>query len=719
MILCPNCQKELPDGSKFCGFCGTALPSAPVCPSCGNQVAPESAFCQFCGANLKAAPTPAPTVELAPEAPVYVAPAAPVYVAPAAPVDAAPVAEPVYEAPAYEAPAPAEEPKKKKGIPGWLKALIGVGVAGIGLLFLLIVAVVAILIFHKSPDHNLALYMKDQEIFLTDASKIAPWQVTDELFEDATESTSVFAYLTQISEDGKKIFFADEIDEEGYSLYYRSTKNGKKEAVKLDSDLTDFYQVNDKGTLVTYLKDGDLYQHNLQEREKIASEVGGFLITADGKTVLYEKEDSLYRKEGKQDPVKLASDIESLEYVSEDLQTLYYTKEESLYRIQKGGDPEKIASEIAQMLEVYGSGECYYLGLNRETLNYADFVEDDKAAEDAGVTRPVQPEYPNYFDYASYEEYSKAVDEYYEASNAYREAMTAYYEVEARNELREQLADRSFEHETYTLYFYDGEQIQTVEEGFLADTYSFEPHSEVPLMHYLSGTPEAVEKVKLSELTSVYNLENMVQEALNAEKEDHIAIGKDFLPMTEAENLFFAPDGSALYYFEFASEEDDTCDLYRRPIKENKLGEEERCDSGVSPECVHISEDSVLYFKDVKDGKGDLYRDGSRLDFDVNLYTLTETEDGDLLYFTDWNEEKQRGTLKIFAKNKAEKVADDVHDFLVSGEKILYRNDYSTKFEKGTLFVYAGGKSKQIDIDVSAILPVFTTGDLRNLIRED
>lgn len=35
--VCSNCRKELPPGSKFCGFCGSALPVAPVPPVAGPK----------------------------------------------------------------------------------------------------------------------------------------------------------------------------------------------------------------------------------------------------------------------------------------------------------------------------------------------------------------------------------------------------------------------------------------------------------------------------------------------------------------------------------------------------------------------------------------------------------------------------------------------------------------------------------------------------------
>jgi class 3 adenylate cyclase/tetratricopeptide (TPR) repeat protein len=47
---CPSCAAANPDGSKFCGECGSPLPRC--CPSCGHPNPPNNRFCSDCGAML-------------------------------------------------------------------------------------------------------------------------------------------------------------------------------------------------------------------------------------------------------------------------------------------------------------------------------------------------------------------------------------------------------------------------------------------------------------------------------------------------------------------------------------------------------------------------------------------------------------------------------------------------------------------------------------------
>lgn len=52
MIKCPKCQRELSDGTKFCGSCGAQVFETIFCPNCGTQSSTEFAFCQNCGASI-------------------------------------------------------------------------------------------------------------------------------------------------------------------------------------------------------------------------------------------------------------------------------------------------------------------------------------------------------------------------------------------------------------------------------------------------------------------------------------------------------------------------------------------------------------------------------------------------------------------------------------------------------------------------------------------
>ena len=73
MAYCIHCGKELPDGAKFCAYCGKSVASASVnnenkrkvvydgeihkCPSCGAALPPFTAVCPSCGHEVRGVKT--------------------------------------------------------------------------------------------------------------------------------------------------------------------------------------------------------------------------------------------------------------------------------------------------------------------------------------------------------------------------------------------------------------------------------------------------------------------------------------------------------------------------------------------------------------------------------------------------------------------------------------------------------------------------------------
>jgi len=53
MIVCPNCNRQNPDGAVQCENCYTPLPQTTNCPNCGATIQTDASFCGQCGFNLQ------------------------------------------------------------------------------------------------------------------------------------------------------------------------------------------------------------------------------------------------------------------------------------------------------------------------------------------------------------------------------------------------------------------------------------------------------------------------------------------------------------------------------------------------------------------------------------------------------------------------------------------------------------------------------------------
>lgn len=697
MTTCPKCNKELEEGAKFCDACGAQIFETIFCPNCGEQTSTEFAFCQKCGAAI------------AEDAEISSAPA---------------------------------EPAKEKKNPLQALPKKAIMFGGIGIITLVVIILVASMFSGGGSSDNYGLYLKDGEIVYTDYSEEGALEITSRLTNGESISGSDLSYAAStlssyiaFSDDGNRIFFPDRIDDDsdGFTLYYRDINKPDEEAVKIDSDVV-MYAINSDGTKVVYVKGSDriLYLHDLTEKEKIASGVVSFNVSDDLKKIGYRNnENSYYLWYADKDSVKLASDITSIEHVASDLSLIYYIKDGGLYKQVEGSeDKEKIASDVSRVITIYDSGEVYYTKAESAEKNLLDYVDDDMAASDATLTEPEYPDYPDSPDYPSWWDYD--TDEEYEVAKAQYE--TAYEEYEAtcdqiradydaaydaywakrnRDSLREDLQNATMESTEYTLYYFNGTEEAIVTDA-LVDEWGVTYAYDKPVIILQVYNQSDVQKVKLSEISSSYEVSDLVNAALYSSSERYVAVGSSMsiLEQTDATYFRLSSDGSMIYFLDDVSESGNG-DLYKVAITDGQTGSPEMYDSDVSNESIFFTgKDRIVYYKNVNDdnyynSKGDLYINGEEIDYDVRVGNLSYL-DGEVLYYTDWNAEKSYGTLKMFKDGNKTKIADDVHDFDRTNDgDILYLYDYSSNYYTGTLYLYNNGEPKKIDDDVVALIPIY------------
>ena len=661
MLICPNCKKQFGDGEMFCDECGTKL--AEVQTQAPSQQ-PQQAYEQ-----------PQETYQQ-PEAAAYAA-------APAAAT--APSAGSVVN----------NVLGMIKSIP--TKWLIGAAAA-------VVVVVIALIIIFGGKDANYAVYLKDDEIFYNDLSG-DPFQTSTRLFDD-DNSFYISNSKVKVTEDGDIIFFPDKMDSSSkFSLYYRYTNKPKKDPVKIASDITS-YQISADGSAVVYEKydDSAIYHYNVKKEEsnKISADVEDYYVSEDADIVYFivDKEDTsdlYYYKAGK-DKEKIDSDIADIEFVNEDFDELYYTKENddedyndtSLYLYKKGKDKEKILSNVYSIINVYEDGEIYYTKAENEEFKYSDFITDDMKEADAAM-KPV--DYPFSWDYDTEEEFEAAMEKY----NEYQDKL-------GRDSIRAMLENQTFTKTVKTLFFYDGKEGEKI-----ADDYGsyITCSDEATVLVY--RTSVASEKIKLSELDNLYDIES----SISAKGEVYVANdGKTMkLEQNDAKAIRLNKDADVLYYIDDLDDDEDYGTLYTVKIKSSKLGKKSAYDKDVYTSYLSVYEDeNISYYKDADDN-GDsatLYFNKKKVDSDVALggaFYIKETKR--LYYAFDMDEDDESATLKVFEKGKAKKISDDVGNIgFTSQGDLLYLYDCSSS-GKGDLYIYEGGKPKKLDTDVSSIISTY------------
>lgn len=252
-----------------------------------------------------------------------------------------------------------------------------------------IIIVITIICSIFTTNNEYFGYMKDNEIFISEVEAGEGEQITqDFIVDNGISSTSISDY-TRMSDDNKRIFFIDKYDGSTRNLYYKDVNDSKSH--KLSSDI-DSYDINDNGTIVTYIKDdSDLFQHDLSaQSEKIDKNVTYFISSDDGKKVMYYKENTeseksakdLYLYKNGKETQKIVSNVEFVRYISDDFSEIYYVSEGTFYKLKIGKSPTKISDDVRDVVKVFDSGEAYFSKYNENSegvLYYYDGKKECKA----------------------------------------------------------------------------------------------------------------------------------------------------------------------------------------------------------------------------------------------------------------------------------------------------------------------------------------------------
>lgn len=603
--------------------------------------------------------------------------------------------------------------------------LIGISAIVIGL-------IITLCIIFFGPKKDYVMYIKDNDIFFNNLKSNSAIPISSDLLKNAEEwegdeyLSSVMGILCYVSENRKIVFYPDKIDTEddGYSLYYKELNKQNAEPVKINSNIVS-YSVNEKATLVTYLKGNDdnsysydIYQYDIKKDEDyvISREVQSAKVSKNGERILYtNSEDSLYLYHTKsEDKEKIDNDIEDVIYYSKDLKTVIYQKEDALYKKTINNEKEKIADNIDDIIVSYGfesndDGIIYFTVTDSDTLKLSTFVTDDMKSEDELISAPKKP--------YSWE---------YDTNSAYQIALKQYnldkvkYDSKVfRDNLRRSIANLEADISICQLCCYDGKNLTVLSEMFINDySYDYSNNSAVLIFPQYNG--DEYPTIKISAITrtslvssAISEIENSIKEELDKNAERAVAIDDTISMLNvndEIEDFILASDGSAIFFYDNYDKNKEYAELYQIEISKNTLKDAVQLDTDVRVGYNYLfSDGNTAYFKDVDktDETGTLYFNQKKVASDVYLeYIDYDINTKQLVYFTDWDEDDECGTLNVYKNNKAKKISDDVHTvvFSVNGS-ILYLRDFSINSKKGDLFIYKN-KSKKIDIDVSGILPV-------------
>ena len=380
MKTCRNCGKKLDDTVAFCEQCGTPVTQA--CSGCGTPLEEGAAFCQNCG-------KPAEEAVKQPAAAAAYPPAGGAYQSAGGTYQSAgtsypPVGGTYQSAGATYPPTGPAQPAAAGGPKKFPVKILLIAAAAVVVIAAILVAVFVI----KPASNSTLVYLKDDELNITDMKKIEPYELTDGLYANGGSYSYVYYSTVLTSEDGRYLFYPQDIqDDDTFDLYMIDLKASPKnaEAVKIGSGLSE-YQISLDGKKVFYLDNDKLYYSDLTNKTKIDSDVYEFYINDAGTKLLYvDWDDTMYYSDSKAggDVEKLDSDV-YIQDVSDDLSKIWYLKDDTLYYLEVGKEKVKIDSDVSSVEAVYDTGEAYYVSSDSKgsTLFYYDGRESTEITDE-------------------------------------------------------------------------------------------------------------------------------------------------------------------------------------------------------------------------------------------------------------------------------------------------------------------------------------------------
>ncbi|WMT40842.1 hypothetical protein RE628_27755 [Paenibacillus sp. D2_2] len=654
-----------------------------------------------------------------------------------------------------------------------LKIPLIIGAILIGLL-LVGGAVWTIISLNASKSNSALIYVKDKDLMLT-AGKSEPvkavknWLDLDDNTKDEYLNLSYFSdddstefsilgegigHWIKFNKNGSRMFYLGKVRDDGTAnLYYndpakmaKSKKEDVDQGERVASNISIGankyapFQITESGDRVLYFKNydekeysGSLYINDLKEEKLVDNDVHGYyFISKDESMVMYTKatdSDSysydLFIKslDGKSDRVKIDSEVSYVVNYSDDFKKIYYVKNNgdlddlnynSLYLKEEGKDKQKLIADFTTIESSDSNGVFYFTRTNENKTKLADLVDDDLADSDLKITEPHYSdfEYEYTYDAWGYEYTSTEVDydKYYEAYDIYMDKLD-------RDSLRSSLKEEEISTTSKQLFFYsEGKEKELVDNiGWV----NFADVANKSVIYSKANTDKGpVGKIKISEIKSIYDARDHFEgDSSEMESKGRYIIlngGLEQEMTGEAEGYYgfqFSLDGKKLYYMEGdLSKSSGT--LVVSDALDGKLGNRKVIDENVDQ--YRILDGVIWYYKDVKDGKGELatYSDGkkTKIAFDVQIgNTAIYPEDNTVLYIADYNTKRHMGSLySKHGQGESVKINDDVSFYNYDkGNHLFYITDYSVSKKSGDLWEYRGKNEKKlIDNSVETMLPL-------------
>lgn len=370
----------------------------------------------------------------------------------------------------------------------------------------------------------------------------------------------------------------------------------------------------------------------------------------------------------KKDATKIATNIYSSIYITDDGKTLFYIKDDNLYSFNvKKGESTKLKGDVNNFVSSPNGKIIYYQTQNDDGDNVIYLYgkkESKKIATGAdlvSVSEDFKTVYftidDNLFKSKNGKEKVKILSDVSQIYMVYEDGKIYY----AKND-----------GEDTKLCFFDGKKEHDIcKDDFSCYTVSYDK----PILVY-----------------SVIGEDEIVYMCAWEENTSKITTNDD-----GAKDFTISSDSKTLYYIDKV--DDGAGELFSAKLSK-KLGKAKSVAKDVAEiytvyDYTKEDSDSIILWEN---SEGEVYLDGKRVDYTVSGFVSWDS-DGKKLYYYDGD-----GALKMFKGKKSVTISEEAkYTCFTADGHFLYIDDVSSTSGKGTLKLWTGKKSKTIADDVASI----------------
>ena len=598
-----------------------------------------------------------------------------------------PVAEEVTEEETVEE--TAEEPKaeetteepKQEETPAPQKAEKG-GVLGIVIGLIALIAIVAYAWMNpmgKTIDTGI-LYSKDDNLYYYDL-KNEPYQVQEGLSNGGTYHYFYTAWGASVTEDGKYLYFSDDVDENGAAVLYRKdAKNADAVAAQIDTDVYD-YMASKDGKVVAYLKkSGETYALCVYDGKEVQTVKDGvnlendvYALSGNGKYLAFTDTTGILNAvavgKNMEDNILPLTDSAETYAMAEESGILYYVAAgENGYNIFSydfKGEPKAAVENVSSMEMMPNGRDVLYCKKSDKEVLYKDIIVDDMAEQDAKV---------------------KKGDE-------------GYDQKVQRDEIRKAMENgEGFEPLLQECYVLTGGKSVLVTDNAIAAVGVNSDQSYVTGYRAKEFTPMHLSVMEggLDMVENIYYMSISYggMEIFLADTTGKVNLLSGSQP--QLDGLKLSENGKKAAYLDTDANTGDTI------LVEQELGKEETETIATNVQSFGYIGNTLVYYFDYTEGVGTLGAAGSKTTI-ANVSGVQFAEDA-VYYVADADETTGNGELRAWDGKTETAIAKDAFAFLYKDNgKLVYIGSYDVNAGVGDLYYYDGKETRKLDTGITAI----------------